>query len=456
MMDTTIEKLVDHVAETTYDDLPKGVVDETKKFILDTFGVGLAGAREPGCKEVVDLVKTWSSRDIGSSIIYYGDRVSPPEAAFANSVLMHALDFDDTLDSSAMHAHVSSLPAALALAESKGNIHGKQLITAVALGVDITCRIGSAILSPLSWIRTATCGSFGAAAAAAKISNANRKEILNTLGIVYSQTAGNAQCLIDGGLVKRMQPGFSARSAVFSAALAAQGVTGATNTFEGDYGFFTLYERGKVKKENAVEGLGDQFAVMDLSIKPYPCCRMTHASIDAALELQNSHHIDADGIADVAVYVSKMVFDMVGGPFTIRANPQVDAQFSISYTVAVALEKGEVFLDDFNSDTITKDSSILELAKKVRVLIDPELSPHDISTAKMVIRMVQGDSISTTINTLKGSPSRPMTFEECADKFRKCIEYTQKPSLIESNDAITDFIFNLEKKENVGDIFDYV
>ena len=455
-MDAIVERLSTYISETDYDSLPKEVIDETRKFILDTIGVGLAGAREPGCKEVVDLVKKWSSNNAGSTIIYYGDKVSPPDASFANSVMMHALDFDDTLDSSAMHAHVSSLPAALAIAESKGKVNGKEFITAVTLGVDITCRIGSAILSPLSWIRTATCGSFGAAASTAKILNGGEKEILNTLGIVYSQTAGNAQCLVDGGLVKRMQPGFSARSAVLSAALASQGVTGATNIFEGEYGFFKLYERGKVEEERVTENLGDHFGVMDLSIKPYPCCRMTHAAIDAALELYNSHDINVEGIAEVVVYVSKMVSDMVGGPFTIRSNPQVDAQFSIPYTVAVALKKGEVFVDDFISDTVKKDSSILEFAKKIRVLIDPELPHNDISSANMVIRMLQGESISFKVDTLKGSPLRPMTFDECADKFKKCLEYSQKSSLIKNSEIITDFIFNLEKKKDVGEVFDYV
>ncbi|MBW1689495.1 MAG: MmgE/PrpD family protein [Deltaproteobacteria bacterium] len=298
-MDAIADTLARYVAETNYDMLPREVIDETKKFILDTIGVGLAGVREPGCREVVDLVKTWSSNAAGSTIIFYGDKVSPPEAAFANSVLMHALDFDDTLDSSAMHTHVSSLPAALALAEVQEGTRGKYLITAVCLGVDITCRIASAITTPLSWIRTATCGSFGAAAAAAKILGATEKEVLASLGIVYSQTAGNAQCLVDGGLVKRMQPGFSARSGVLSAALALRGVTGATNIFDGEYGFYNLYERGKVMVERATENLGSHFGVMDLSIKPYPCCRMTHAAIDAALELSGLHVIDPEGIEGV-------------------------------------------------------------------------------------------------------------------------------------------------------------
>jgi 2-methylcitrate dehydratase PrpD len=453
-MDTIAEKLVRYVSQTTYEKLPAEVVGETKKFIMDTIGVGLAGAKEPGCREAVDVVKNWSANDAGSTIIYYGGKVSPPEAAFANSVLMHALDFDDTLDSSAMHTHVSTLPAALALAEARGKVSGKELITAVALGVDVTCRIASAITTPLSWIRTATCGSFGAAAAAAKTLDMGEQEILNTLGIVYSQTAGNAQCLVDGGLVKRMQPGFSARSAVLSAALASKGVTGATNIFEGEYGFYNLYERGKVNRERATENLGDHFGVLDLSIKPYPSCRMTHGSIDAALELRNSQSINPEAIAEIMVYGSKMVFDMVGGQFKIRANPQVDAQFSIPYTVAVALTTGKVLLGDFSSDKVKKETPVLKLAKKIKVVIDSELPANDISSANMTVRMISGETVSSKVDGVRGSPSKPMSFDECAGKFKNCLEYSGKPSLIENADSLIELLFNLEKRKDIRELFD--
>jgi 2-methylcitrate dehydratase PrpD len=455
-LDGINELLVQYVDELTFNRLPQEVVDETKKFILDTIGVGLAGAREPGCREVVDVAKTWSSNPAGSSVIFYKDKVAPPEAAFANSVLMHALDFDDTLDSSAMHTHVSSLPAALALAEVQKGTSGKDLITAVCLGVDITCRIASAITTPLSWIRTATCGSFGAAAAAAKVLHLQEKAILATLGVVYSQTAGNAQCLVDGGLVKRMQPGFSARSGVLSAALASRGVTGAINIFEGDYGFYNLYERGKVNTERVAENLGEHFGVMDLSIKPYPCCRMTHAAIDAALELSGLHVIDPGSIQKTEVSVSKMVFDMVGAPFQIRENPQVDAQFSIPYTVAVALCNGGVLLSDFTPETVKGSAPVLELARKVTVLVDPALPDNDISSLQMSVTMVNGQTFTHKLDALKGSPLKPLSFDECAEKFRNCLEYSAKPELVENSDRIVDFTFNLEKREDVREIFDYM
>ncbi|MBA7667377.1 hypothetical protein ES703_75465 [subsurface metagenome] len=195
---------------------------------------------------------------------------------------------------------------------------------------------------------------------------------------------------------------------------------------------------------------------MDLSIKPYPSCRMTHASIDAALELSNSHRIKPEGIVEILVYVSKMVSDMVGAPFEIRDNPQVDAQFSIPYTVAVALTRAKVFLDDFASDTIRNDTSVLDLTKRIKVLIDPELPVNDISSANMIIRMASGETFSFKVDTLKGSPVRPMSFDDCARKFKNCLEYSQKSSLIKNSEIITDFIFNLEKKKDVSEIFDYV
>jgi 2-methylcitrate dehydratase PrpD len=253
-----------------------------------------------------------------------------------------------------------------------------------------------------------------------------------------------------------MQPGFSARSGVLSAALASRGVTGATNIFEGEYGFYNLYERGKVMTEKATENLGDHFGVMDLSIKPYPCCRMTHASIDAALELSGSQLIDVEGIEGVEVFVSKMVYDMVGTTFKIRDNPQVDAQFSIPYTVAVALRNGRVLLHDFTTETIKDTTPILELARKIKVSVNPELADNDISSLHMSIKMFNGQTLTHKLDALKGSPSKPLSFDECAVKFKNCLEYSKKSALIENSDRLVDFIFSLEKKEEVREIFDYM
>ena len=444
-MDATF-RILQHIEKTQFQDLPEAVVDNTKRFILDSIGVALAGCNAPGCREVVDLVKEWGGKP-EATIMSYGGKVPSPSAAMVNSMMMHALDFDDTLDESALHAHVSVLPAALAAAESSGNISGADLINAVALGVDMVCRLGLSTRRPLAWIRTATCGAFGAAVAAGKVMGLDREKLSHALGIAYSKTAGNAQCLIDGGLVKRMQPAFSAQSGVLSAFLAQKGITGAKDFLEGQYGFFNLYESGDYNKEKLAEGLGKEYQGTRLSIKPYPSCRMTHASIDAALAVKSDYTIEPASIEEIVVHVSKMAQEMVGQPFAIRENPQVDAQFSIPYTVATAILGGDVRLEDFEKASIG-GASVLDLAKKVRVIADPALPARDMDRARVIVQARSGTYEMTT-TTMKGSPGNPLSNEECIGKFLKCVDYGRLDGLKKKAPSIIERVLHLEALGNI-------
>ncbi len=443
----SVNRIVDHVTGTQFNDLPEAVVDDAKRFILDSLGVTIAGSSAPGCKEVVDLFKEWGGKP-EATILLYGGKVPSPSAAMANSMMMHALDFDDTLDESALHAHVSVLPAAVAVAESVGRVSGKDLITAVTLGVDLVCRLGLATRRPLSWIRSATCGFFGAAAAAGKVMGLNGEQMSNALGVAYSQVAGNAQCLIDGGLVKRMQPAFAARAGVLSAFLARGRITGARHFLEGQYGFFNLYEGGDYDPEKLLQDLGTRFEGTKLSIKPYPSCRMTHAAIDAALSIREEHGIEPYDIEEIVVHASKMVHDMVGSPFTIRDNPQVDAQFSIPYTVAAALIRGDVFLRDFEESSI-RDPHVLSCAGGVKVVVDPELAERDIMTTHLVLK-TKDKAYSKRIDKAKGNPLNPMSMDDCIEKFRKCVLSSQRPIPEEKVDEILDCLVELEGLKEIG------
>jgi 2-methylcitrate dehydratase PrpD len=441
-----IADLVKQMVETQFSDLPCNVIEVEKKFILDSLGVAIAGSSAPGCREIVDLVKEWGGK-AEATVIAYGGQVASPWAALANSSMMHALDFDDTLDESALHAHVSVLPTAFAVAESRGNVTGKELINAVVLGVDLICRLGLATQRPLSWIRTSTCGSFGSAATAAKILSFDYEKTLRALGIVYSQTSGNAQCLIDGGLVKRMQPAFCAQAGVISALLAQKGITGPKDVLEGRYGFFNLYEGGDYDRKKILTGLGKQFEGMKLSIKPYPSCRMTHASIDAAIAVRENYKINPSEIEDVVVRVSKMVYNMVGSPFVIRENPQVDAQFSIPYNVAVGIIKGEVLLRDFD-DRYIRDPHILELSKKIKVEVDSTLQERDMMTADLQVK-TRDNIFCKKVDKVKGNPLNPMDMNDCVKKFMKCIEYCKNPAVEKRAQEILDGLIDLEKLRDV-------
>jgi 2-methylcitrate dehydratase PrpD len=436
------ERLVDHIAGTGFDDLDARVARCCKKLIIDSLGVVFPGSRAPGCPEIVELMHAWQSAQ-GATVLLSGIRVPPPLAAMANSAMMHALDFDDTLDASALHTFVSVLPASLAAAEKGEKVTGKELITALVLGV--------AVDRPLSWIRTATCGSFGAAAAAGKILGLGREALFNALGVAYSQTAGNAQGLIEGRLVKRMQPGFAASAGVISAYLASRGITGSREFLTGPYGFYPLYEQGDFQPARITEAMGQHFAIVDLSVKPYPSCRMTHSAIEAAMKLKDEVG-PVDGIGRIDVSVSSMVAEMVGKPFQIGANPQVDAQFSIPYTTACAFTRGAVFLKDFETDEVL-DPALKALAEKVRVSINTGIPAKDILEAEMKVTRTDGRVFSCFVPVPPGNPQNPLSDEQCREKFNKCIDYS---GISINESARKDLIAMIEDLELLSDVYDLV
>lgn len=440
-------RLIQHLHDTTYADFDPASVACCKRLIMDTIGVAFPGRSAPGVPEMVSLLASWAS-DGGASVLFESFKIAPPMAAMVNSTMMHALDFDDTLDASALHTFVTVLPAALAASEAAEKpVDGKTFIAALVLGVDVICRISLGIHRPLSWIRTATCGSFGAAATAAKILGLDRDRMTDALGIVYAQTAGNAQGLLEGRLVKRMQPAFAAAAGVTAAFLALKGVTGSREFLTGDYGYYPLYEQGDLDEAAVLDGLGQHFTIVDLSIKPYPCCRMTHAAIDAALAARE-RLAPLDRLKRIEVNVSSMVAEMVGKPFRIGQNPQVDAQFSIPYTVAVALLYGDVFLGDFEPEAVRREA-VKALAAKVQVNENPNLAPKDILPAEFRAFNSDGESLELRINAPLGNPLRPVNDAQCRQKFSKCIQYS---GIAFDEAQRRDWLTQIENLENIENV----
>lgn len=445
---------VENACKIEWKDIPPDVVDVTKKFILDTFGTLLAGSTAPGCKTVVELVKELSGKE-ESTVLVYGGKVPAPNAAFVNSVMAHARDFDDTHDKAVLHANVSVLPAALSAAECTGGISGKKLITAVTLGIDVMCRLGLGLRGIRNWILSSTLGYFGATIAVSKILGLDEEKMLNALGIVYSQVAGNIQCLTDGGLVKRMQPAFAAKAAVFSSILAEKGITGAKNIFEGKHGFFITYENGEYNREVIIKNLGKHFEGINLSMKFYPCCRATHPALDGVLELVKKYDIKPENIDRVFVHVTPLVYDLVGRQFEIRASPQVDAQFSIPYTVSTAIFKRDVFIDDFEDDRVTSNREIHKFTKRVEVI--PDQRPTEkggLVPCKVEIRTKDGKLYSEEVKIIRGDPRGEIKIQDVIEKFIKCAKFSAKPIEVNRLEEIVYVIKNLEKVKNINELIE--
>jgi 2-methylcitrate dehydratase PrpD len=443
--------LANNAAKVKYEHLPKDVVEITKKFILDTLATMVAGSSAPGCKSVIDLMKDKGGKQESTILIYEGKAVAE-NAAFANSMMAHALDFDDTHDEAVLHANVSVLPAALAMAERKGGVSGKDLITAIAVGVDLMSRLGLGAKGPLNWILSSTAAYFGSTVAAGRLLGLDEDRLLHAMGIAYSQCAGSYQCLVDGGLVKRMQPAFAARAAIMSSILAQRGITGARNIFEGQFGFFPIYYDGKYDRKKVIKELGTEFEGKNLSIKLYPCCRYVHGCVDATLSLVQQNDIRPDDVAEVVAHVTQATYDFVGKPFEIRVSPQVDAQFSLPYTISVAIVRRDVFIDDFFEEKIKEDTQVLQFTKKVRVIVDQEPIAKGLTPCVVDIKTKDGKVYSERVEILRGDPRKPVGMEDIAQKFRKCAAFSAKPISKENIEEIIRIVSNLETVSDVGEV----
>ena len=340
MTDDAAWPLAQHVCRAGYADLPASTVESARRDILDTFGCMLGGSGSPGIDELFAVISRWGGLP-ESRVLLRGIRLPAPQAALLNASMGHALDFDDTLDTGgSIHPGVSVLGAVLAVCDSLEGVTGQDVLLAVALGLDISCRIALASTLDRGWHRTAAMGVFGATAAAGKLIGLTPEQMLAAFGIAYSHAAGNRQCILDGALTKRMQAGQAASAGVFSAVLAQTGFTGAHNIFNGRFGFLELYQPNGYDASVLLRDLGTAFRGEALSYKPYPCGRPLHAAIDAALAARAQLAIDRpDDIASVTVETDPAGHNdqFARGLSKRRPTQVVEAQFAQPFLVATAL-----------------------------------------------------------------------------------------------------------------------
>jgi 2-methylcitrate dehydratase PrpD len=446
------------------DAIPAEAVSACKSFVLDTIGVAIAGTTASGFEQALRLEGQWGGH-AQSTVIASRVKLSTPQAAFLNGIAIHARDFDDTHDVAIVHANASVFPSALAAAEQRKNVSGKEFIAALIWGIDLACRLGLALKHYVGWHYSSICGSLGAASAAARVLRLDEQRMSHALGIAFAQAAGNIQAIRDGALTKRMQLGFAARAGLTSAYLAESGITGTTNTIQGPYGFLRMFDTPRAfdsaqirHRDNGEHGehelmsqLGSRFEVTNLSMKPYPNCRATHPAIDAVLELIAEHAIAADQIERVVVVASKRTFERVGKKFDVRDEGplQVVAQFSMAYAVAVAACRGKVTLSDFEESNI-RDPHVFAMMDRVDMRIDETFSEN--IPVSVAISLKDGRCYAKKIGYLKGSPSAPLSDTEIAAKFSQCCELSSHPFSHEKIAAIIKTVDRLEMLDDVNEL----
>jgi 2-methylcitrate dehydratase PrpD len=425
------EQVAHLITETTYEQLPPDAVTQAKRALLDTIGVTLAGHRE----EAGRIITQWVQEAGGSQeAVVLGTALytSPALAALANGTLGHALDFDDVTAHLRGHPSIPIAPAVLALGEAVG-ASGAEVVTAFILGVEVEAKIGKAMTSAhprRGWHPTATIGTLGAAAAAAKILDLNTFQTQMALGIAASKAAGLRQNF--GTMTKPLHAGEAARSGVEAAQLAQRGFSADRHILESRFGFFnTFVGAGEFDLDVVLEDFGAPYDIVSpgIGVKPYPACRQTHRAIDAMLELVHTHHLHADDVSEIVCEVSARMQD-----FLIYHRPQsgLEGKFSMEYCMAAALLYGQMGLAQF-SDASVQDPRAQALLQQVRLAHPDQGAPDWETPLPDVITVIlhDGRHFQQRVDIPKGDPALPLSWAELEAKFRDCAAALLTPEQIQ-------------------------
>lgn len=438
-----------------YEDLPEPVRRTVKLFVLDTLGVIGGAAEAPGIPIINGRLSAWEKD--GSSTALIGKwRASPPTAALANGAAAHALDFDDMHDPARIHAFCVNLPAVLAAAEergaTRGPVSGRELIAALATGVEFHGRMGMACYDSLGrgWHPTPVLGLMGAVLGVGRVLGLEGDTLLNAFGLGYHQVAGSRQPMFDGDLAKRTGPGFAARSAVLAAYLAMDGLTGPSQALEGQAGYLHMYEQDEAEPRLLLDRLHDHWEILALAVKPYPCCRCTHSLIPMGLEL-SAEGIEADQIVHADLYLGRTNWRVVGQqPYDPGRDSVVHAQFNAAYCFARAVVHGKVDLATFQRPQIA-DPAVAALAARTEMHLDPEIPATAMEPARIEVRLRDGTTISRSRTAMKGAPGDPMSEAETVDKFADCLATGLGTKRAEA-DRLAGMILDLDTLLDVSEI----
>lgn len=435
-------------AGLSFDAIPRALVEKSKWHILDTIGVGLAGARS---EEVARTVAALGRGGAGPAPVW-GTSIlaSPRDAALINGIGCHAYELDDT--EGCDHSGAVVVPAVLSAASlAKRTIGGRDLITAIVLGYEIARRVmescgGYAAHNGRGWHSTATCGPFGAAAAAGHILGFGEAEHRAALGIAASCAGGTWAFIHDGAQTKRFHTGRAAEGGMLAAMLAAEGMRGPGAIFEDGWGgFFRSIAPETCRPDRMVEGLGESWVFARAALKPYPSCRGTHCAIDALDTMLREASAGLDDVTRIEVTLALLLLDMCGGR-DVSTLPA--AQMSLPFALAARLAhgRGAPALEHYRSDR-RGEARIADAMDRIVMRGDPGMVSEVQSCVR--VRFANGATAECMPPVPKGDSAAPLGDDEIVAKFRQLAEMVCP---LARATTIMERILDLDRLADIADL----
>ena len=430
------------------------------KMLLDTLGCALAARSAPGVREILEQMREWGGRP-ESTVLLWGDRLPAPQASFVNSVLVHALDLDDVHIPASLHITSIIVPAMLAAAELSG-ASGRDALAAMIMGIEVAGRLGIAGRSRRrsgAFLPSSCDGGFGAVVTASRLLGLTAEQCVDAMGINYAQASGNRQALLDMTLTKRIQPALAVRSALWAVALARRGVSGPRQALEGECGYFNAYLNGDVPPIEEMTREKGWYEIENVAIKHYPSCGACHSAHAAAERLVREEKLVPGDIDRVELFGCGPG-GLVGNPFEIGRTPQVDAQFSVAYGVALALLRGPLKLEHFSSEAVAANEDVAALAKRITFVPRPADVPRDIAEQPadypsystrphgVIVHTVDGRRLMSMQCPAQTFEALSLTLEDVIPKFRECAAHSGVCDQ-EHADAIIGEVRSLEQADSI-------
>jgi 2-methylcitrate dehydratase PrpD len=457
--------LAELAISTKSEDITGKALSAAKKLVLDTLGTTIAGHKEAGVSQILAQMRYWGGKK-EATVLVHGGKLPCPEAAFTNSVMAHALDFDEVHVPASLHLLASLLPASLAAGEI-AHSSGREVLDAIVMGEEVGARIGiefSLCSSHVGFLPASVVGIFGTAAAVCRLLNFDVDETVNAFGLCYSQAAGSRQALFELTLAKRMQPAFVARAALLSVFLAKRGITAPEMVVEGDAGLFRNYTNRDAPAESVFTQKKGYFEIERVTVKRFPTCGESHAPILSAITLAKKNDLKVGDIDKVELYLGEGGNEFVGRPFSLGSDPQVSAQFSAPYAVALALVHRDVRLKYFRDDTIRKDVGTARLAQRIEIVphwdfeaseLEPERTMPDFPDwcyIPQVVRVTtcQGEIYTHSNNRVPVFGPNAMTWQDIERKFMDCAEFSEICPKRRAEEIVS-FVRSFEKSDDVSD-----
>jgi len=440
------------VCDIRFNEIPEDVTGATKLRVLDVLGLAAAGSETDFGRSVRDAALAMGVAG-PCRIIGTAGRFGITAAAFANGAFAQALEYDDTHNESIVHMSSPAVAAGLALSEVRPT-SGEDLLTAIAVANEISCRVGSVSAGELhrrGFHPTGIFAPFGASYLACRLLELDADAMAHAAGIAGSFAGGLLECWTDGTESKFLHSGWAAQSGIASAFLARSGVTGPRQVFEGRFGLFASHvqDPGATRDFSRIAGgLGAQWLSRNSSFKPFPAAHVIHPYIDALLRLQKRCRFKHDDIARIDCPAAAFIVPIVCEPAAEKRAPASAAQARVSlpYTLAEALYFGRLGKDAYQAESL-RHRGILELAEKVHHHVDPAFPGPGRFKGAVRVTLKNGSVYEEAEEYNRGSVENPMTESELRSKFDENVAGLL-PAL--ERDRLADAILKLETLEDAS------